>query len=82
MKPAPPVIIMFLTSGEGSKLVLPVSIGAAFQTPKSSKKLGPPLGAVRLTEVSTQFDPTIAFWRLTTRDISRVSGSHDEQFQL
>lgn len=33
MKPAPPVIIIFLTSGRGSNLVLPVKIGASFQTP-------------------------------------------------
>ena len=29
MKPAPPVIMMFLTSGFGSNLVEPVSIGYA-----------------------------------------------------
>lgn len=40
MKPAPPVIMMFFTSGRGSNLVLPLRIGACFQMPKSSKKLG------------------------------------------
>ena len=39
MNPAPPVIIMFLTSGSGSNLVLPFKIGASFHTPKSSKNL-------------------------------------------
>jgi hypothetical protein len=39
MKPAPPVIIIFFTSGNGSYFVLPVKTGASFQTPKSSKKL-------------------------------------------
>lgn len=39
MKPAPPVIIIFLTSGSGVYFVLPVRIGASFQTPKSSKNL-------------------------------------------
>lgn len=38
MKPAPPVIMMFFTSGRGSNLVVPVKTGASFQTPKSSKK--------------------------------------------
>lgn len=38
MKPAPPVIMMFFTSGRGSNLVVPVRTGASFQTPKSSKK--------------------------------------------
>lgn len=38
MKPAPPVIMMFLTSGRGSNFVVPVRTGASFQTPKSSKK--------------------------------------------
>lgn len=39
MKPAPPVIIIFFTSGNGSYLVLPIRTGASFQTPKSSKNL-------------------------------------------
>lgn len=39
MKPAPPVTMMFFVSGSGSNAVLPVSTGASFQTPKSSKKL-------------------------------------------
>lgn len=38
MKPAPPVIMMFLTPGMGSNLVVPFRTGASFQTPKSSKK--------------------------------------------
>lgn len=38
MKPAPPVIMMFLISGRGSNFVVPVNTGASFQTPKSSKK--------------------------------------------
>lgn len=38
MKPAPPVIMMFLTSGSGSNLVEPVKIGAFFQTASFSKK--------------------------------------------
>jgi hypothetical protein len=33
MKPAPPVIMMFFTSGRGSKLVVPMSTGASFQMP-------------------------------------------------
>lgn len=33
MKPAPPVIMIFLTSGNGSNLVLPVKMGASFQMP-------------------------------------------------
>lgn len=40
MKPAPPVIMMFFTSGSGSNLVVPISIGALFQTEESSKKFG------------------------------------------
>lgn len=36
IKPAPPVIRMFLTSGNGSNLVLPVRIGASFHAPLSS----------------------------------------------
>lgn len=43
MNPAPPVIMIFLTSGNGVNLVLPVSIGASFQTPKSSKNIFSPL---------------------------------------
>ena len=39
MKPAPPVIIIFLTSGNGSNFVVPVRIGASFQMPRSSKIL-------------------------------------------
>jgi hypothetical protein len=39
MNPAPPVIIIFLTSGSGSYFVLPVKTGASFHTPKSSKNL-------------------------------------------
>lgn len=39
MKPAPPVIIIFLTSGRGSNFVLPIKTGASFHTPKSSKNL-------------------------------------------
>jgi len=39
MNPAPPVIIIFLTSGNGSYFVLPVKTGASFHTPKSSKNL-------------------------------------------
>lgn len=39
MKPAPPVIMIFLTSGRGSYFVLPVKTGASFHTPKSSKNL-------------------------------------------
>lgn len=42
INPAPPVIIMFLTSGNGSYLVLPVKTGASFHTPKSSKNLFAP----------------------------------------
>ena len=45
MNPAPPVIIIFLTSGSGSNFVLPFKIGASFQTPKSSKNLLDPLVA-------------------------------------
>ena len=33
MNPAPPVIMIFLTSGKGSNLVEPISIGASFHTP-------------------------------------------------
>ena len=43
INPAPPVIIMFLTSGNGSYLVLPVKTGASFHTPKSSKNLFAPV---------------------------------------
>lgn len=43
MNPAPPVIMMFLTSGSGSNFVLPFKIGASFHTPKSSKNLWDPL---------------------------------------
>lgn len=32
MKPAPPVTMMFFTSGRGSNLVVPVRTGAFFQT--------------------------------------------------
>ena len=39
MNPAPPVIMIFLTSGSGSNLVLPVRIGASFQMPVSSSNL-------------------------------------------
>jgi len=48
MNPAPPVIIIFLTSGNGSYFVLPVKTGASFQTPKSSKNLFAEAGAVQL----------------------------------
>lgn len=37
IKPAPPVIMMFLTPGIGSNLVVPFKTGESFQTPKSSK---------------------------------------------
>lgn len=37
MKPAPPVMRMFLQSGSGSNLVDPVSTGAVFQIPVSRK---------------------------------------------
>jgi len=37
MKPAAPVIMMFLTSGRGSNLVEPFRTGASFHTPRSSK---------------------------------------------
>ena len=40
MKPAPPVIMMFFTSGSGSNFVVPVKTGALFQTEVSSKKFG------------------------------------------
>ena len=40
MKPAPPVIMMFFTSGSGSNLVDPIRTGARFQTEESSKKFG------------------------------------------
>lgn len=33
MKPAPPVIMIFLVPGRGSNFVLPTSTGASFQTP-------------------------------------------------
>lgn len=49
MKPAPPVIIIFLTSGKGSNFVLPVRTGASFQTPKSSKNLFAPFVAPEKT---------------------------------
>lgn len=53
MKPAPPVIMMFFTSGRGSNLVVPVKTGASFQTPKSSKKFWRvPLTPVQLGQVS------------------------------
>jgi hypothetical protein len=45
MNPAPPVIMMFFTSGSGSNFVLPFRTGASFHTPKSSKNLWVPLGA-------------------------------------
>jgi hypothetical protein len=38
MKPAPPVIMIFLTSGRGSNFVEPMRTGALFQTLLSSKK--------------------------------------------
>lgn len=51
MKPAPPVIMIFFTSGRGSNFVEPVRIGAFFQTPKSSKKgVSPFEAAVRSAE--------------------------------
>lgn len=37
INPAPPVIMIFLTSGRGSNLVVPINTGASFQTPQSSK---------------------------------------------
>ena len=45
INPAPPVIIIFFTSGSGSNFVLPFSTGASFQTPKSSKNFVVPLEA-------------------------------------
>jgi hypothetical protein len=63
MKPAPPVIIIFLTSGNGSNFVVPVRIGAFFQTPKSSKNLvESPLSAVhRQSRSVTRSNPPVAF---------------------
>lgn len=48
MNPAPPVIIIFFTSGSGSNFVLPFRTGASFHTPKSSKNLFVPLVAAGL----------------------------------
>ena len=45
MNPAPPVIMIFLTSGSGSNFVLPFKTGASFHTPKSSKNFCDPLVA-------------------------------------
>lgn len=42
MKPAPPVIMIFLTSGKGSNFVVPVKTGASFHTPKSVKNFAAP----------------------------------------
>lgn len=51
MKPAPPVIMIFFTSGNGSYFVVPISTGASFHTPKSSKKrFGPVEAAVPICE--------------------------------
>lgn len=36
MKPAPPVTMMFFMSGRGSNLVVPLRMGADFQTSTSS----------------------------------------------
>jgi hypothetical protein len=46
MNPAPPVIMMFLTSGRGSYFVLPIKTGASFHTPKSSKNFVAPESSV------------------------------------
>lgn len=49
IKPAPPVIMIFLTSGKDSNLVEPMRMGACFQIPWSSKNLGLvylPVGAI------------------------------------
>lgn len=52
MKPAPPVIMMFFTSGSGSNLVVPVKTGALFQTEVSSKKFGVSPLACRMSAMS------------------------------
>lgn len=39
MNPAPPVIMMFFTSGKGSNLVLPMKTGASFHMPGSPNEL-------------------------------------------
>jgi hypothetical protein len=39
INPAPPVIMIFFTFGDGSNLVVPVKTSESFQMPKSSKNL-------------------------------------------
>jgi hypothetical protein len=56
MKPAPPVIMIFLTSGRGSNFVEPMRTGALFQTLLSSKK-DPSVAAmmeVRMVQIKTR----------------------------
>lgn len=40
MNPAPPVIMIVPTSGNGSNFVVPLSIGASFQISETSKDFG------------------------------------------
>ena len=56
MNPAPPVIMMFLTSGSGSNFVLPFKIGASFHTPKSSKNLLDPLLVAGYSQLAINWD--------------------------
>ena len=82
MNPAPPVIIMFFTSGSGSNFVLPFRTGASFHTPKSSKNLFVPLEAgTRDSEVSRKtLDCKGASSNSTCRSsVDAVLGGHDFQ---
>ena len=82
MNPAPPVIIIFFTSGSGSYLVLPVRIGASFHTPKSSKNLFVPLlaaGTGNLRSVEAQRVEDMQVQKPTGRhSVDSIFGGHIE----
>lgn len=83
MKPAPPVIIIFLTSGNGSNFVLPVRIGALFQTPKSSKKLPlSPLSPGATPTYQNQRRNPLSQRFATLTGVPSVGSRHDEEFEL
>lgn len=76
MNPAPPVIIIFLTSGNGSNFVLPIRTGASFHTPKSSKNLSVSTTARSESAQFGQFEGVV-WGRTSMISIGRVFCSHD-----
>jgi len=83
MKPAPPVIMIFLTSGNGSYFVVPVKTGASFQTPKSSKNRFGPVEAVVAMHANQQLFPLGAELKNGGRTswctVCAILGCHSDQ---